>query len=173
MFARIHPLSWSADDEDDDEGDDDDDNQKPGPGRPEPPDDDDVIAQSIRSYRLELEGAKFWELSEKGSIFLKGSGSFRLSGSDEGDDREQAWELFTGYTLDVWGRDRSLRYGDFRFELRGGITGEVLEEFREETFMIQGDLVFRNRWGQVRLGIRYENRDVNRRAQSQRPGGRP
>lgn len=66
------------------------------------------------------------------------------------------YDLYARYSFDVWGRDRTVKNGDLRFEISAD---RVFSRIRDDPF--SGDstvgvgLVFRNEWGVLRLTGKY------------------
>jgi hypothetical protein len=101
-------------------------------------------------WNHELAGriARYWELTPVHSISVSGD---ILTDND----REfQTYQLRAGYSANLWGRERTIRYGDLRFEAEAE---RNLQHFSEASSngTARAGLAFRNSWGVVRLDFRY------------------
>lgn len=100
------------------------------------------------NHELAARVARYWDLTPVQSISLAGD---VLTDND----REfQTYQLRGGYSANLWGRQRTLEYGDLRFEAEGE---RILRRFDESVSYgtARAGLAFRNAWGVVRLDFRY------------------
>jgi hypothetical protein len=104
-------------------------------------------------YRLTAE--RSWSLTPRHAVTAGGSGL-------EIDRRLTEWRAFARYSIDLWGRERTLRNGDLRLEL------EADREFSKQKAQFfprpwsaestaRLSVAYRNVWGVVRLEFTYND----------------
>lgn len=83
--------------------------------------------------------------------------TFAANGSDF-ERRVRHYDVVARYSIDLWGRERTLRDGDLRLELGAD---RVFTRIRNDPYMadstLRASLVFRNEWGVVRLTGQYNS----------------
>ncbi len=66
-----------------------------------------------------------------------------------------------GYSYDLWGRKKTTRFGDLRFEFNGLIgylrDDNIFELQGQKEFTFNTNLTFRNRWGVAKLGFIFSD----------------
>lgn len=98
--------------------------------------------------QYEVGARRYWELTPRNSASAGATAVTRYSN----DLRE--YQIRFGYGADLWGRNRSLRHGDLRFEL--DLARNFLDYPDDVSYGVgTAAFAFRNAWGVVRLEFEY------------------
>ena len=99
---------------------------------------------------LRASAERSWSITPTQALTLGGIGS-------DNDQLIRTYGAYATWGLDLWGRERTLRYGDLRLELGAD---RVWTRIRSDPFQarstVHGSVVFRNAWGVLRLSADYQ-----------------
>ncbi|HYI13471.1 MAG TPA: hypothetical protein VEK57_30790 [Thermoanaerobaculia bacterium] len=98
------------------------------------------------------------KLSLDRTFRLTSAQALTLGGNGLDFDRSiRKYDVFARWSVDLWGRERTLRHGDLRLEIGGD---RVYTRIQDDHFFASSTLrtgiVFRNEWGVLRLTGQYE-----------------
>lgn len=130
-------------------------------------DDDEEPEEEAESHKvrlLEYEVAKYWPWRNRYALHAATSGNITLHDGGGEEERKNRTLLYGGFSADLWGLDRTVKYGDLRFELLAGFRHELYENRRDESFFARAGVQYRSSWGRVNLGVHYSDREVTARS---------
>jgi len=116
---------------------------------------------SFDSWSLGLVGRRHWALTHRQSVSTEAGASWSES-DDSGDfGTFEQWTtgVALGHSMDLWGFEKTERFGDFRWENRVDVFRNHFDSIFSSGTSIDGrlttSLVFRNAWGLIRVSFIY------------------
>lgn len=100
----------------------------------------------IDEYRATLEHS--WPVTRSQALTLGASGY-------EFDRRIDQYRAFARYSVDLWSRERTLRWGDLRFELEGDRFLSALDDQYSAESTARAGFAYRTAWGVLRMNFQY------------------
>jgi hypothetical protein len=103
----------------------------------------------VKIEELKATAERSWPLTPSQALTLGGSGS-------DYDQVIREYRAFARYSIDLWGRERTLRDGDLRLEISADRTFTHVQRppWSTET-VVRAGIAYRNVWGVLRLDASY------------------
>jgi len=113
-----------------------------------------------RSLGYSAGGETFWPLTARQSLELgAGAGGQRFSVTQQGSSSSFQGNLIVGHAVNLWGYEKSERFGDLRFE--NFVVLDYVDQRQgvqsRKTARLTSSLLYRSRWGVLRASFTYDD----------------